>query len=138
MRKKPPAMPSALENETIRTSFIAVALALAAIPARASDECGYLHARLLERNAAAEQTGAAFMQFVQGYGGTEAIVSNPTLRAQAYMLDQRGRSAMVAQLATAQAMLADHCIASEKLPRFRNWVASLQRIQAIQPEGLGP
>jgi hypothetical protein len=127
-----------LEDEKMRTAFLAAALALAAIPARASDECSYLHARLLEHNAAAEQASAAFMQFTQSHGGPEVIARNPILWAQGQMLDQRGISALAAQLATAQAMLADNCVASGGLPRFRNRVATLQRLQAIQPEGLTP
>lgn len=116
----------------------APSLDLAAIPARASDECNYLHARLLERDAAAKQAGAAFMQFAQSYGGTEVIARNPRLWAQAQMLDQRANTAMAAQLATGQAMLADHCVASGDLPRFRKWVATMQSVEAIQPGGLTP
>jgi hypothetical protein len=64
-------------------------LDVAAIPARASEECNYLHARLLERGVAAKQAGSAFMQFAQSYGGTEVIARNPRLWAQAQTLDQR-------------------------------------------------
>jgi hypothetical protein len=122
----------------MRTAFVIAALALAAIPARASDECGYLHARLLERNAAAQQAGSAFLQFGETYGGGEVIARNPRLWTQAQILDERANIAMAAQLATAQAMLADHCVASRDVPRFRNWVATMKSSDAIQPGGLTP
>jgi Aspartyl protease len=125
-------------NEKLIFGRSAPSLDVAAIPARASDECNYLHARLLERDAAAKQAGASFMQFVQSYGGTEVIARNPRLWAQAQMLDQRANTAIAAQLATSQAMLADHCVASGDLPRFRNWVATMQSVEAIQTGGLTP
>jgi hypothetical protein len=49
------------------------------------------------------------------------------LRSFAQMLGQRG---------IAQAMLADHCVASGDLPRFCNWVTTMQSVEAIQPAGL--
>ena len=52
--------------------------------------------------------------------------------------DQRANTALAAQLATAQAMLADHCVASGDPPRFRNWVATMQSVEVIQPGGLTP
>ncbi len=40
------------------------------------------------------------------------------------------KDATAALLATAQAMLADRCVGSGDLPRFRNWVAAKQRLLA--------
>jgi hypothetical protein len=96
-----------------------VGAAIAALmgPARA-DECGYLHARLLERNAVMEQTSQAFLQFGQTYGDW-AIAHSRGLWAAAQRLEQQARSASTAQLATARAMLADNCVAPGDLPGFR-------------------
>jgi hypothetical protein len=116
-----------LEGTWKMKKILMIGAAIAALmgPARAADECGYLHAQWLERTAAAEQAMQTSLDFTNTYGA-QLIARRSQLWAAAQRLEQQAQSTVAAATATGQAMLADNCVAPADLPRFRKLLAALR------------